>query len=222
MIDSWASLFIWFKVLFHICGSLFPLFSKSAHFINSHQHYHSTTIFFYFMLDLSSIYKSLTNLSKLSNKFRRISLTDLLEQLHIDEEISVNQYLRHNLGYTKYKLFNVTKFILVLPTFRLIQQSFSRTRCWMFQFFSWVKLPLCVFPFRQKWSPVNCQEGSGVCIYYKNLLLLKLIYISFLQECLTIELNIKNKLSLLFTFYLSPSQSHYEFSSFIINLESTL
>ena len=29
----------------------------------------------------------------------------------------------------KYKLFDVTKFILVLPTFRLKQQSLSRTRC---------------------------------------------------------------------------------------------
>ena len=32
-------------------------------------------------------------------------------------------------GYKKYKLFDVTKFILVLPTFRLKQQSLSRTRC---------------------------------------------------------------------------------------------
>ena len=32
-------------------------------------------------------------------------------------------------GYKKYKLFDVTKFILVLPTFRLKQQSLPRTRC---------------------------------------------------------------------------------------------
>ena len=32
-------------------------------------------------------------------------------------------------GYKEYKLFDVTKFILVLPTFRLKQQSLSRTRC---------------------------------------------------------------------------------------------
>ena len=42
---------------------------------------------------------------------------------------SVTHYLRHNLGYKKYKLFDVTNFILVLPTFRLKQQSLSRTRC---------------------------------------------------------------------------------------------
>ena len=42
----------------------------------------------------------------------------------------VNQYLRDNLGYKqKNTLFHVTKFILVLQTFRLIQQSLSRTRC---------------------------------------------------------------------------------------------
>ena len=39
----------------------------------------------------------------------------------IDHQISVYQYLCHNLGYKKYKLFDVTKFILVLPTFQLIQ-----------------------------------------------------------------------------------------------------
>ena len=31
--------------------------------------------------------------------------------------ISVNQCLHHNLGYKNYKLFDVTKFIFVLPTF---------------------------------------------------------------------------------------------------------
>ena len=42
--------------------------------------------------------------------------------------LSVNQYLRHNLGYKKYKLFDVTKYILDLPELRLMQQSLSRTR----------------------------------------------------------------------------------------------
>ena len=45
--------------------------------------------------------------------------------------ISKSVSLRHMLGYKKYKLFNVTRFILVLPTFRLIQQSLSKTRCWI-------------------------------------------------------------------------------------------
>ena len=44
---------------------------------------------------------------------------------HVMIVMSINQPLRHNLGYEKYKLFDVTKFILVLPTFRLLQQSLS-------------------------------------------------------------------------------------------------
>ena len=42
----------------------------------------------------------------------------------------VNQYLCHDLRYKqKYKLFDITNFILVLPSFQLTQQSLSRTRC---------------------------------------------------------------------------------------------
>ena len=35
----------------------------------------------------------------------------------LTESITVNQYLCHNLGYKKYKLFNVAKFIFALPSF---------------------------------------------------------------------------------------------------------
>ena len=69
------------------------------------------------------------------------------------------------------------------------------------------------------WS--NVKRG-GVCIYYKTHLPLKLININFLHECLTIVLNIKNKLYVLVALYRSPSQSQNEFSNFITNLESTL
>ena len=65
-------------------------------------------------------------------------------------------------------------------------------------------------------------KRGGVCISYKNHLPLKLIKVNFLHECLTIELNIKNKLCVVVALYRSPSQSHNEFSSFITNLESTL
>ena len=43
----------------------------------------------------------------------------------------VYQCLHHNLGYKQkiIKLFDVTKFILILPLFQLIQQSLSSTRC---------------------------------------------------------------------------------------------
>ena len=69
--------------------------------------------------------------------------------------------------------------------------------------------------------PSNVKRG-GVCIYCKSHLPLKLININFLHECLTIELNIKNKLCVLVALYRSPSHSRNEFSSFITNLESTL
>ena len=46
-------------------------------------------------------------------------------------------------------------------------------------------------------------KRGGVCIYCKNHLPLKLINISFLHECLTTELNIKNKLCVLVTLYRS-------------------
>ena len=64
--------------------------------------------------------------------------------------------------------------------------------------------------------PSNVKRG-GVCLYDKNHLPLKLININFLLECLTIELNIKNKLCVLVALYRSPSQSHNEFSSFVTN-----
>ena len=71
-------------------------------------------------------------------------------------------------------------------------------------------------------NPSNVKRG-GVCIYYKKHLPLKLININFLlNESLTIELSIKNKLCVLVALYRSPNQSYNEFSSFITNLESTL
>ena len=69
--------------------------------------------------------------------------------------------------------------------------------------------------------PSNVKRG-GVCIYHKNYLPLKLTNINLLHECLTIELNIKNKLYVLVALYRSPSQLHKGFSSSIANLESTL
>ena len=64
-------------------------------------------------------------------------------------------------------------------------------------------------------------KRSGVCIYYKNHLPMKLINVNFLHEYLTIELNTKSKLFVLVALYWSPSQS-YKFSSFITSLECTL
>lgn len=55
-------------------------------------------------------------------------------------EVLVNQYLRLNLGYEKYNYFNLTKFILVLLTFQLMQQPLSKTGCWMKSLESVLKL----------------------------------------------------------------------------------
>ena len=59
---------------------------------------------------------------------KRMSTLKKLIKIRI-EEINKNKYLM--VINKKYKLFDVTKFILVLPTFRLIQQSLSRARCRM-------------------------------------------------------------------------------------------
>ena len=67
--------------------------------------------------------------------------------------------------------------------------------------------------------PSNIKRG-GFCIYYKNHLLLNLININFLHECLTVELNIKDKQCVLLALYQSPSQSHNKFYNFIATLES--
>ena len=47
----------------------------------------------------------------------------------LNEALAILEMNQFKLGYKKYKLFDVTKFILVLPTFQLKQQSLSRTRC---------------------------------------------------------------------------------------------
>ena len=52
-----------------------------------------------------------------------------IEIYRIGRNIWVHESLHHDLGYEEYKIFDVNKYILVLPTFRLIRQSFSRFRC---------------------------------------------------------------------------------------------
>ena len=59
------------------------------------------------------------------------------------------------LGYKKYKLFHVTKFILVLPKFWLIQQSLSRTRCWTKRLHSVSKITL-------KWNQTKSHATNNL------------------------------------------------------------
>ena len=65
--------------------------------------------------------KLVESLKYVSNFFRSLEMP--LVNCKIDLELTWHK------DYKKYKLFDVTKFILVLPTFRLKQQSLSRTRC---------------------------------------------------------------------------------------------
>ena len=57
-----------------------------------------------------------------TSKFKKFT-----EDPTLKHEASLQHFLHKAIK--KYKLFNVTNFILVLPTFQLKQQSLSRTRC---------------------------------------------------------------------------------------------
>ena len=69
--------------------------------------------------------------------------------------------------------------------------------------------------------PNNVKRG-GVCVYIKNSLATRICNISTLNECIIIELNLKNKKGYVISLYRSPSQSTYEFEEFLSNLDQTL
>ena len=69
--------------------------------------------------------------------------------------------------------------------------------------------------------PSNNKSG-GVCIYYKNLLPLRVLSIQYLQECINFELIIGGKICNFISLYRSPSQTQDEFEKFIDNLELNL
>ena len=69
--------------------------------------------------------------------------------------------------------------------------------------------------------PSNVKR-EGICIYYKNLLPLKVTNIQYLQECINFEMKIREKLSDFVAIYHSPSQSQDEFEIFEKNLELNL
>ena len=66
--------------------------------------------------------------------------------------------------------------------------------------------------------PSNTKRG-GVCIYYRNSLLLKILNIQYLHECINFEIRIGGKLCRLVFFYRSPSQSQDDSESFANNFE---
>ena len=69
--------------------------------------------------------------------------------------------------------------------------------------------------------PSNTKRG-GVCLYYKNNLPLRVINIGYLNECLTLELTIGDKICNFVVLYRSPSQSQDDFETFSSNFEMTL
>ena len=69
--------------------------------------------------------------------------------------------------------------------------------------------------------PLNAKKG-GVCIYFKSSLLLKVIDIQLLQECISFEKIIADKICNFISLYRSPGQSKDEFESFADNLELNL
>ena len=70
-------------------------------------------------------------------------------------------------------------------------------------------------------NPTNTNRG-GVCIYYHNSLLLKVIDIQLLNECINFETRIDRKLRSSLCLYRSPSQTRDIFKTFADNFESTL
>ena len=69
--------------------------------------------------------------------------------------------------------------------------------------------------------PSNSKRG-GACIYFKESLPLTLCNISYLNECISFDILISNKLCNLISLFRSHSQSSGEFDNFVYNLHLTL
>ena len=69
--------------------------------------------------------------------------------------------------------------------------------------------------------PSDTKRG-GVCIYYRNCLPLKLLNISYLNECITFVIKLGDKICNFVSLYRSPNQSEDDFENFCNNFELTL
>ena len=69
--------------------------------------------------------------------------------------------------------------------------------------------------------PPNSKR-CGVCIYYKEALLVRVINVSFLNEGIRFELKIDEELCSFISLYRSPSQTQGDFDKFTENLELNL
>ena len=70
-------------------------------------------------------------------------------------------------------------------------------------------------------DPSNAKRG-GVCFYCKCSLPLKVMEVSYLQECINFEVKIGNKTCNFASLYRFPSQTKDEFENFIKTLELNL
>ena len=69
--------------------------------------------------------------------------------------------------------------------------------------------------------PSNTKCG-GVCLYYQNNLPIRVVNIGYLNECLTLELKVGDKMCNFIVLYGFPSQSQDEFETFSDNFEMAL
>ena len=63
---------------------------------------------------------------------------------------------------------------------------------------------------------------NGVYIYYKNVLLLRVLSVQYLQECINFELNIGGKICNFISLCRSPKQTQDKFENLNENLELNL
>ena len=69
--------------------------------------------------------------------------------------------------------------------------------------------------------PKDIKQG-GACIYYREILPVKIIQLSYLPECLVCEINYDNKKISIVTLYRSPSQSTDESDEFLCGFEGII
>ena len=68
----------------------------------------------------------------------------------------------------------------------------------------------------------NDIKRGGVCIYFKEILSVRVITIPYLKEALLLEMNYNNKRVIVSIIYHSPSQNNSKFHSFLRSLERLL
>ena len=68
----------------------------------------------------------------------------------------------------------------------------------------------------------NNTKRNGVCAYFRGSLPVRVVPNHHLSECLTLEVNLKNKKGYLVSFYRSANQNLDEFKLFLTNLENLL